>query len=489
MHTESKEPLRVTHDSSTYIGAAEISPDGSQILYTINYDFYIIPSLGGVRKKIAVNFFMAKWRPDGKLIGLLKENYPKKESLSFWTIKPDGSDLHLEFVDEPKMSNFCWSPEGNSIAGADGEMFIKDLKSGKRKQITFDKKNVYRIWWAKNGVIFFSYNNDDNQNMNIWMMPEIGGDAIQITKGTAADFIAGGSADWRKILYYQLAPYCNIWLRNLKTSKFNQITSNERLVINPAFSPDRSKIAFTIFNFTLRTGDIFLIDRDGSNQRQLTFSKLLNETPIYSPDGKYIAYTEYDYLSQFGLPDLGSMGKVFIINSEGSDSPKFVDSGKVGMWADNSSLVIIKNYFTEIVSIDGIKKDKVYIDSTIAFPVSSGKFILYLDLHKNNSGKYYLIPADYQKNPLSNIEKYLLLDNEVRQFIINQDYFYWLNNKLEIWRYQYLSSKKEKFGDFPSIMNYWGGGFNVSVDNEEMIYFEHKVRNKLMLIEDAFVTK
>jgi len=77
----------------------------------------------------------------------------------------------------------------------------------------------------------------------------------------------------------------------------------------------------------------------------------------------------------------------------------------------------------------------------------------------------------------------------VRQFIINQDYFYWLNNKLEIWRYQYLSSKKEKFGDFPSIMNYWGGGFNVSVDNEEMIYFEHKVRNKLMLIEDAFVTK
>ena len=58
---------------------ANISPDGSQIIYDINNDLYIVSSLGGVEKKIADNISVGKWIPMAVKLALFVIIIPKRE--------------------------------------------------------------------------------------------------------------------------------------------------------------------------------------------------------------------------------------------------------------------------------------------------------------------------------------------------------------------------------------------------------------------------
>ena len=74
--------------------------------------------------------------------------------------------------------------------------------------------------------------------------------------------------------------------------------STERLTTtDPAWSPDRRKIAFTrnedVGEFTTFTdNDVFVMDADGGNVRQLTPERdgRSSSQPAWSPDGRHIAY-------------------------------------------------------------------------------------------------------------------------------------------------------------------------------------------------------
>ena len=55
----------------------------------------------------------------------------------------------------------------------------------------------------------------------------------------------------------------------------------------PAWSPDKEQIAF------VRGDDIFVINRDGSNERQLTDHPDLDAGPAWAPDGKQIAFESH----------------------------------------------------------------------------------------------------------------------------------------------------------------------------------------------------
>ena len=506
MHSRTGESRRITHDSTSFIRFAGISPEGSQILYTIfnKQELYKVSSVTGNKKKLADSVNFAAWRPDGKQIGYLVERYPKLLLHSFWTMNPDGSNKHYEFCDKGQgWSNisFSYSPDGKSVAwlrqyyGGYGEIFTKELGSGKEKQLTFDKKSISDLYWTKKGVILFL--SAKSGNMNTYMIKETGGREVQITKGTGPDVEVTASWDLSKILTFQSVNYSNTYVENLITSESKQITFDERLIVYPSISPDGVLIAYSQYNAFAEwshVAEIFVMDRKGNQLRQLTSDKAVNIYVLFSPDGKYIAYTQ---LHEFPHDEIG---KVFIIKPDGSDRPKFITNGRAWMWADNNSPVVSKNIYyklpseTEIVSIDGTQKKIILKDSALAFPAASGKLIFYIDLHHDNFMKAYRIPSDYIKNSPNNFPHYLFslkdifpLHNGILQIQINQDYFYWLSDKWFIWRLNYLSGKKEMIGYFPGIMHYFGYGFGINKDDNELIYLSSMRRSKMLLIENAII--
>ena len=84
---------------------------------------------------------------------------------------------------------------------------------------------------------------------------------------------------------------------------------------NPAWSPDKKKIAFISDRGGNSTGntDIYVMNPDGSDQTRLTNNPGFDDFLAWSPDGKHIAY----YSSP--VDEFYATGKIIIMNSDGSN--------------------------------------------------------------------------------------------------------------------------------------------------------------------------
>ncbi len=86
----------------------------------------------------------------------------------------------------------------------------------------------------------------------------------------------------------------HLYTLNLTTNELNQLTSGNHFDLQPAWSPDRNRVAFV----SNRDGnyDLFTMNADGTNLERLTNTDQRKETPSWSPDGAQIAYVIVDRL-------------------------------------------------------------------------------------------------------------------------------------------------------------------------------------------------
>ena len=82
------------------------------------------------------------------------------------------------------------------------------------------------------------------------------------------------------------------------------------LLFDPEPSPDGTKIAFVVADYESSTGDIFVINRDGTQLKQLTFDSELDDQPAWSPDGTKIAFRSFR---------AQRLGDIWVMNADGSN--------------------------------------------------------------------------------------------------------------------------------------------------------------------------
>lgn len=166
---------------------------------------------------------------------------------------------------------------------------------------------------AVNGKIAFVSFRDAgvSNNTEIYVMDADGSNQTNITNHWKSDIQPAWSPDGTRIAFASIRDINNedVYVMGADGSNPTRITndpSNDRC---PAWSPDGSKIAFTSNRAGL-TFQVYLMNADGSNQVRLTNNSASDATPRWSPDGTRIAFTRYQ---------AGGASEIYVMNADGSN--------------------------------------------------------------------------------------------------------------------------------------------------------------------------
>ncbi|MDI6766671.1 MAG: protein kinase [Bacteroidota bacterium] len=500
MSTTSGESRRITSDSSGWMWATDISPDGSRIVFdrfdalAMQTQIAIVSCVGGSSRKVVGAGLFPRWRPDGQRIGYLrgKDFGSRSGKVEFWTIKPDGSDNRFELLDSVssgtgRSSRFSWSPDGGSICWIRSlswqcqEAMRYELSTGKEQQITFDRKSITDVCWTSNNEIVFASNKSGNYDL--WMVPASGGSATQITKGAGPDYSMAISRDGSKLLYYQMEQIAHIWIAGTNGSNPHQITFDHAILHGVSFSPDGKKIVFGCAQTEGMTEGSFVcsIDRDGRNREQLTSGEEHINKPLKSPDGRWIIYSRYS------LNEPYDSSSVCVIDARNPGTPKLVGRGTPIQWIDEKTFTTYDGVAKRmwLHRIDGGEPQEFFEDSTRAISFQGGKYIGYFDMRSGREG-WWIRAAPGVKDPKLPSPRRLVL-RESGEFDKSGKYFYWVKNPGELRRISLLSGEEEIIRRaFPglSLPNYlW---FDISFDGREIVYIDTRISSKLVMIENLF---
>jgi eukaryotic-like serine/threonine-protein kinase len=487
MNTSARDPQRVTNEEGLNEIMPDVSPDGSKIVFSTidrlsesRVTVRIVSSQGGPSKTILDRGIYPKWRPDGNRIGyLLTPTASKSGKWEFWTVRPDGGDNRLEFVDTLGGNSFgySWSPDGKAIAWLRefpehiDEIFIHELESGNERQLTFDRAGINLLCWGANDVVLYS--SKKGGNPNLWMVAAGGGQSIQVTTETGSETDVRISADSKKVVYVQEQTVGHVWLLPVDgTAPPQQVTFDNSDIRFPSLSPDRKRIAFQTLSHDRWTS--WIMDRDGNNRRQLTSSDRDSFLPSWSLDGKWIAYNS---------GSVGDSSQVYIINAQTLQMPTLVGHGVWPRWIGDTILTVIRQLRSWVVSTNGREMGPLFEDSTLSYSILSNRFILFRDFHGDRLG-WWIVSADHRNDSGRKWAKRLGAYTDGYLLALKDDVFM-IRGRRELWKLRIPEGKWENTHIYiPSLGEFSTGDAN-SV-GKETVYSDSRISAKLVMIKDPF---
>jgi len=496
MNTAGGKPSRLTDEAAYYIDGVDISPDVNQIVYDCRKEpnsvfcLKIASSQGGENRTLADTGWAPKWRADGSRVGYQRIGksgvYPSPSGkYEIWSIRPDGTDNRLELIDTVTSGGaacaYCWSPDGGSIAWVRnypegyGEVMVRELAGGKEQQFTSDRKTVDEVIWAMNGAILFVSTRSGQSNL--WMIPAGGGEAHQVTQGSAPILAARISADNRTLVYEQKERIAHLWISGIDGSNARQVTFDDACFSRAESSPDRKWIAcvFSDVDVYNQEAHLYVLDRDGKNQRQLTSGSEIVRECAWSPDSKWLAY------SSRSIEEPRDSSRVYLIRPFNPGAPRLLCKGEGPWWLGAERLLVCSQMKTLLCSTGGGAPTQVYKDSTYAIPLQGNDKLLFYDFRKGREGNWIVSIDSLGKQKG---EPRRITPSDAIDGAITYDLRFWIFRKGdELWRIWTSTGKEERIGKkIPGEA--WMQ--DVSMDGKEILWLKYYSPSKLVLVKDVF---
>jgi tricorn protease len=336
------EAQRLTSNGHVVAGPY-FSPDGSQVAYSANLggntDVYIVPSSGGVARRITwhpAGSGVVGWTPDGKNVLIASMALSYRHFRRLFLVHADGSGVP-EPLPLPAASRGDISPDGKLIAyepfskwqpawkryvgGQTSPIWIVDLKSLDLVKIPRDNSNDSNPVWVGKDVYFLS---DRNGAVTLFRYDADSKAVTQVVanKGYDLKTVQAGPGG---IVYEQFGA---IHLLDTASGKDMPVTITihgelENLaphlaavrgdeIRNAALSPTGARAAFEAH------GEIFTVPAEKGDTRNLTNTPGAAErSPAWSPDGKTVAY----------FSDASGEYKLYLQDQTGFKAPKIIDLG------------------------------------------------------------------------------------------------------------------------------------------------------------------
>ena len=279
------------------------SPDGNRIYFSSSGTLYEVPVLGGSAKKLVNDVDTAvTFSPDGKRMAFMRGVPSQRERLLI-VANADGTAeqiLARHKLEDAFLIAPAWSPNGETIvfplrgSGPDapyGNLREVRLKDGVEKQITSQQwSSMGSGCWLRDGsglVVIAA--EEQESNSQIWFVSYPSGKVRRITNDLNDYLNVSLTADSSSLATVQFERVSDIWMApDGDSNRASRITTNRVAGMGGlAWTPDGR-----IVHASRTSGyqEIWIMNKDGTENKQLTFESGRNSLPAVSRDGRYIIY-------------------------------------------------------------------------------------------------------------------------------------------------------------------------------------------------------
>jgi len=296
---------------------ARFSPDGKQIAFSGNYngnvDVYVMPSMGGLPKRITYHGMpdrLIDWYPDGRSLLFASSRESGKQRFSqFYKVSKDGGlpeKLPLSYAEfgviSPDGKKIAYTPISTAFrtwkryqGGMAADIFVYDFENQSAENITNNVANDELPMWYGNKIYFLSDRGDNKRN-NIWSYDLSTKQTKQVTN--FSDFDIHFPSIGNNEIVFEAGGL--LYLLDLTTEKYREVKINvvtdestlmarnvnvEKMIQNFSLSYNGNRTLFEA------RGEIFSVPTENGPVINLTQSSGVAERfPAYSPNGKYAAY-------------------------------------------------------------------------------------------------------------------------------------------------------------------------------------------------------
>ncbi|MCA1623067.1 MAG: S9 family peptidase [Acidobacteria bacterium] len=272
-----------------YVMNPQISPDGTQIVYTRRWTDKIndkyenevwIMNADGSRNRFLFKGSSPVWSHDGKRIAYVAPGQPTGTQIFVkWMDAPDVG-TQITTLERPP-ANLAWSPDGKRIA------FNMIVAAKSQLKVTMPPRPDGAKWTEPARVIDrLNYRSDASGYrpegfMHIFVVGDTGGVPRQLTEGDYNHNAPEWMNDSNTIVFSAIrkpdAEYVRfgteIYAMNVKTNQIRALTDRDGPDQEPTISPDGKRIAYIGFDRnsdTYNVQKLYVMDTDGQNKRVLT---------------------------------------------------------------------------------------------------------------------------------------------------------------------------------------------------------------------------
>lgn len=279
----------VTYLDWEWVANPQLSPDGTQIIYTRSWvdrindrrdsEVYIMNS-DGSRKRRLTEGSSPKWSPSGDRILFTRGSDDEGTQIFVRWMDAEGAETQVTHL-ENGPGNVEWSPDGTRIA------FSMSVDSDHPWPISLPGRPDGAKWTEAPKVVDRLYYRRDRRGYidegytHLFVVPADGGTARQLTDGDWNHNGVTWTPDGAEILFTSLRVedaehewrQSDIYSVNVASGAITRLTDRSGPDGSPVPSPDGRLIAYTgndLTTDTYITRKIHVMNRDGSNSRMIS---------------------------------------------------------------------------------------------------------------------------------------------------------------------------------------------------------------------------
>jgi len=373
------EPMQLTHDSEEKM-SPQFSPDASHVAYTVPWDTWTVPVLGGEPRRMLPNASGLIWiGPQQLLFSEIKAGL-HMAVISATESRTEARDVYVPPHDRGMAHRSYLSPDRKSV-------LLAEMDNGgwlPCRVVPFDGSSRGRVvgpasgackdgGWSPDGEWIYVSSNAGG-TFHIWRQRWSGGDAEQITAGATEEEGVAIAPDGRSLITSVGLEESEVWIHDQAGERR---ISSEGFAHSPRFSPDGKKLFYLSHQLARQgfpIGEVWEADVATGQTQRLLPGILVTSFDI-SADGTKIAFaaTHEGRDPRIWLAPLDHRSPPRLLSSSPEDGPLFTPVGDIVFRASDGH-----TNFAYRMKPDGSGRQRLLPDPVIELAAisSDGAFLL-----------------------------------------------------------------------------------------------------------------